>query len=96
MGRNIGGNISKNLSSKYSQKLMTILNNLLQMHVKLLQKEQFKKHQKQLVIWLEIKLLIESQKSQKLHDRIVQKRMKKRYLEKYIYLQNKDKKLLMI
>ena len=36
------------------------------MHVKLLQKESFKKQQKQLVIWLIIKLLIKSpQKTEK-------------------------------
>ena len=40
--------ITKNSSSKHSQNFM--LNNLLQMHLKLLQKEQFKKQQKQLVI----------------------------------------------
>ena len=34
------------------------------MHLKLLQKESFKKQQKQLVIWLVIKLLIELRKSQ--------------------------------
>ena len=36
--KNIGKNISKNLSNKYSQKL----NGLLQMHLKLPQKESFK------------------------------------------------------
>ena len=35
------------------------------MHLKLLQKEQFKKHQKQLLIWLEIKLLTKLQESPK-------------------------------
>ena len=35
------------------------------MHLKLLQKEQFKKHQKQLVIWLEIKLLTKLQEPPK-------------------------------
>ena len=43
MDKNIGKNISKNLISRYSQ-------NLLQMHLKLLQKKQFKKQQKELVI----------------------------------------------
>ena len=42
-------NISKNLSGKYSHKLLDHLKNLKQMHLKL-QKEPFKKHQKQLVI----------------------------------------------
>ena len=38
--KNIGKNISKNISGKYSQKLQ--LNNLQQVYLKLLQKEQFK------------------------------------------------------
>ena len=49
MGRNIGKNISKNLSSKH-RNFLIMLNNLLQMHLKLLQRERFKKQQKQLVI----------------------------------------------
>ena len=54
MNRNISKNISKSLSSKYNQKLKIMLNNLLQMHLKLFQKEQFKKQQRHLVIKLEI------------------------------------------
>ena len=50
MGRNVRKNISKNLSSKYSQKLLDCAKNLLQMHLKLLRKERFKKQQRQLVI----------------------------------------------
>ena len=50
MGRNIDKNISKNLSSTYRQNLLIILKNLLQMHLKPLQKEQFKNQQKQLAI----------------------------------------------
>ena len=50
MGKNIGKNISKNLSGKYSQNVLILLNNLQQMYLKLLQKELFKKQQKQLVI----------------------------------------------
>ena len=42
-----------------------MLNNLQQMRLKLVQKEQFKKQQKQLVIWLIIKLLIKSLKFKK-------------------------------
>ena len=41
MGRNIGENISRNLSGKYN--FLTMLNNLLQIHLKLLQKKQLKK-----------------------------------------------------
>ena len=38
MGKNIGKNVSKNLSREYSQKLLDHAKNLLQMHLKLLQK----------------------------------------------------------
>ena len=43
-------NIGKNLSSKYGQKLLIVQKNQQQMQQKLLQKEQSKKHQKQLPI----------------------------------------------
>ena len=62
----IGKNISKNLSGKYSQELLDHANNLLLMHLKLSQKELLKKQQKQLVIWLVIKLQIELWKSLKI------------------------------
>ena len=48
--KNVGKNISKNLSRKYSQKSFIMLNNLLQMHLKLPQKKRFKEQQKQLAI----------------------------------------------
>ena len=50
MGKSIGKEISKNLSGKYSQNFLIIPKNLPQMHLKLSQKEQFKKQQKQLLI----------------------------------------------
>ena len=40
VGKNVSKNITKNLSRKYSQNFLIMLNNLLQMHLKLLQKEQ--------------------------------------------------------
>ena len=40
---------------------------------KTFQKESFKKQQKHLVIWLEVKLLIKLQEPQKLNHRIIQK-----------------------
>ena len=49
MGRNVGKNISKNLTGKYSQKRILHAKQPAT-HLKLLQKEQFKKQQKQLVI----------------------------------------------
>ena len=39
MGKNIAKNISKNLSAKYSKKLFDMLNNLQEMHLKLVQKK---------------------------------------------------------
>ena len=50
MGRNIGKSISKNLSSEYDKKLLILINNQSQLYLKLLQKEQFIKQQKQLAI----------------------------------------------
>ena len=43
-------NTAKNLSNQYSQKLLILLKNIQQIQQKLLQKKQFKKQQKQLVI----------------------------------------------
>ena len=43
MSKSINENINKNLSGENSQTLFIVLNNLLQMHLKLLQKERFKK-----------------------------------------------------
>ena len=42
--------MGKNLSNKYGQKVLIVLKNQQQMQQKLIQREQFKKHQKQLVI----------------------------------------------
>ena len=76
-----------------------MLNNLLQMHLKPLQKKRFKKQKKQLVILLEIKLLLKLLESEKLHHKITQKKtlnMIENYIEKDVHLQNKNRKLLMI
>ena len=50
-------NISKNLSSKYSQKLLGHAKQSAMDALKTASKKQFKKQQKQLVIWLVMKLL---------------------------------------
>ena len=51
MGKNIGKKISKNLKGVNTvRNFLIIFKNVLQMHLKLLQIEQFKKQQKQLVI----------------------------------------------
>ena len=48
------------------------------------QKESFKKQQKQLVIWLVIKLLTELRKFQKTHNRIIQKQIQMEMIKKYL------------
>ena len=45
--KNIGKDVSENLSRKYSQKLLNHAKQSAIMHLKLIQKEQFKKQQKQ-------------------------------------------------
>ena len=90
MSKNISKNVSKNLSGK---NFLITLNNLQQMHF---QKESFKKQQKQLVM----KLLTELRKFHKIHNKIIQRQLQmkmiKKYLKKDIYLQKKDKRLLII
>ena len=55
IGKNIIKNISESLSGKYSQKRLDHAKQSAKMGLKLLQREPFKKKQKQLVIWLVIK-----------------------------------------
>ena len=54
MGISIGKNISKNLVNIVDKNILFMLKNLQQMHLKLFQKESFKKQQKQLVILFKI------------------------------------------
>ena len=84
MGENISKKFNKNLSSKYSPKLLDHTEQSAADALKTASKERFKKQQKQLVISLEIKLLIRLQESQRIHHRIIQKQMKKKYREIYI------------
>ena len=75
IGKNIGKNISKSLSSKCSQKLIDHAKRSATDGFKTAPKKRFKKQQKQLVIWLVIKLptcwlsraTIKLQKSQKMN-----------------------------
>ena len=75
MGKNIGENISKNLSSKHSQK---ILDHGKHHALKTASKRAIQKISG-------AKVLMKLQESQKLLQEIIQKRMKKKYLEKNIY-----------
>ena len=56
--KNIDRNIIKSSVVNTAKYLFIMLNNLVQMHVKLVQKEQLKKYQKKMVNLLIIKLLI--------------------------------------
>ena len=86
--KNIGKNKSKNLSGKYSQKLLN--------------------HAKQSATgeaeatgdFISNKIAIKITGVSKIHNRIIQKQLQmnmiKKYLKKDIYLQKKDRELLMI
>ena len=54
------------------------------MLLKLLQKEQFKKQQNQLDIWLVTKLLIKNSKNQKIYNKIIQKQLQMTMMKKYL------------
>ena len=76
-----------------ARNILIMLNNLA---TDALKTAKIQKAAEAVVIYLEIMLRIKLQKSQKLHERVIQNQMKKKYLEKDIYLQKKDRKLLMI
>ena len=96
MGKNIGKNVSKNLSSKYSEKLLDHAKKSATNLLKPSLEKQFKKQQKQLVIWLVPKFLIKLQQSQEVHPRINQRqsKVKQKYQKQYIYPQKKSKLLI--
>ena len=99
MGSNIGKNMSKNLNSKYRQKPLDHAEKKQLQMSNLAQNEQFKKQQKQMMIWLVKKLLLELKKFPTIHKRIIQKQLQmkmiKKYLKNDIYLQKKDRILLL-
>ena len=71
-----------------AKKFLIMLKNLKKIDLKPLQKESFKKQQKQLVILLVIKMLMKLQKFQKIHNKIIQLQMNmiKKYLKNDVYL----------
>ena len=79
MGKNIAKDISKSFSRKYSQKLLDLAKQSATDALKTASKRTIQKTTKASVIWLEIKLSIELGKCQKLHHRIFQLQMKKKY-----------------
>ena len=72
MGTNIGKNISKKLSGKYSQNGPGHAKKSVTDAVKTSSKRVIQKQQKQLVIWLVIKLLITLRGFQRTHNKIIQ------------------------
>ena len=78
-----------------AKNVLIILNNPLEMHLKLSQNRQLKGQQRKLVTQLVTKSLIQLQKTQTIY-KLLQMSTIKKYLKKDIYLQKKDRKLLMI
>ena len=64
-------NISENLSDKYGQKLLDHAKQSAEDSIKTSLKRVIQKTAEQLVIWLVIKFLIELQKFQKIHSKII-------------------------
>ena len=99
MGKNIGKNISKNLSCKHSQKFLDHAKKSATDALKTASKRTIQKTAAATVDLIGKKLLIKSQKFQTIHKKIIQRQLQismiKKFLEKDIYLQKKDRKLLM-
>ena len=81
--------IVKTTAVNIAKNILIMVDNPLQMRLKLLLKKQFKKQQKQLVLWSVIKLLIKLQKCQEIPHRIAQKQSQKKQkildlIEKYL------------
>ena len=90
--KNISNNLRKDVIGRRNRKLLHHAKKSAIMHFRLLQKDQFKKQQKQLAICLVIKFLLKLGKLQRLHKKIVQRRLQmriKKYLKKDIFLQKK-------
>ena len=96
MGKNIGKNISKNQISKCGQGLLAHAKQSAADAPKTASKRAIQKTVEATGNLIGNKILIKLQESQKLQHRIVQLRMRKKFLEKDMYPQKKDKKILMI
>ena len=89
--KNMGKNISKILSGKYSHKLLDYGTQSATDTNKMPSKKAIQKLQKQMVIWLVTKLLIELRKFQKIIQRQPQMSMIKKYLKK-LYISRKKER----
>ena len=100
MATNIGKNISKNLSGKYSQKLLDHAKESATDARKTTSRREIQKTPEASGDFIGNKIPKKLQKSWKPHNRIIQKQLQtsmiKKYLKKDIYVQEKDRKLLMI
>ena len=67
MGKDIGKNISKNVSGKYSQKSLDHAKTSATDTLNIFQKDSCKKQQKNRVVWVVLKWLIELRKFKKNH-----------------------------
>ena len=94
--RNMGKNKSKNVRSKYSQKLSDHAKQSATYVLKTASKRAIQKAAERTGDLIVNKIAEKLQESQKLYYRIIQLQMKKKYSEKDMYLQNRDRKLLMI
>ena len=85
--------LSKNLNSKYSQKLLDHAKQSATDALKTVSKRAIQKTAEVTGDLIENKM-ITLQESQKLHHRIIQKQLRKKQLEKDIYLQKKKQKII--
>ena len=88
IGRNNGEDISKNLSSKYGQKLIDHAKQSAYDALKTASKKVIQKTAEATGDLIVEKFLIKLQEPQKLHQRVIQKQIKNKYLEIDLYFQN--------
>ena len=101
MGKNIGKNISNNLNGKYSPGVLAMREKLLD-HAKKSATDELKTPSKRVIQktaeatgdLIDNKLLIKEFNNKRIYKQL-QMNMIKKYLKKDIYIQKKDKKLLM-
>ena len=96
MGANISKSISKNANITFSQKRIDNAKHSATNALKAALKRANQKTTEATDDLIGNKIVGKITVSQKLHKRITQKQMKKKYLEECRYLQNKDRKLLII
>ena len=100
MGKNFGKNISKSLTGKYGHKRIDHAHQSITDAFKTSSKRAIQKRQMKLMVWLVTKLLTELWKFQKIDCKIIHRQLQisiiKKHQKKDIYLQEKDRKSLMI